>query len=661
MFLLLIGIGIILFSGIVSCTIRRNPLRSSSIGATGSVLGAILGIVPAVNSIISGQSTSLRCNWSMPYGSFIIEIDPLSAIFLIPIFVLSALSAVYGVSYLNSHKGNPTGVASFFFNLLTCCMIFVVIARNGLLFLIVWEIMSLASFFLVSFDDEHPESRQAGFIYLIAMHIGTAFLIALFAFLGKETGSLDFDTFTALRFLDPATASMLFFFALIGFGAKAGLVPLHVWLPEAHPAAPSHVSALMSGVMIKTGIYGILRTLTFLPELQAWWGWSLVIAGATSGILGVLFAIAQHDIKRLLAYHSVENIGIITLGIGIGILGINSNYPLIAIAGFSGALLHVINHAFFKGLLFLGAGAVFHATGTREIDKLGGLIKRMPWTAGAFLIGAIAICGIPPFNGFISEFMIYFGAFQGSISGIAGVLLPAVCTIASLALIGGLALACFTKSFGVIFLGESRSDYPLKAHEADTAMQLPMWILAACCILIGICAPQIIPVLAPVVVQVTKMQPAIISEHLYASSALLSQIIWAMVAMAAFVGIISGLRFCLLRNRKVEHQVTWDCGYARPSARMQYTGSSFAEPLVTLFHLVLRTHNKIALPKGAFPPAASYETHTPDAFHDYLFRPLFKWIDHRLEKLHWFQQGSIQIYILYIAGTLIALMIWKLW
>ena len=564
--LLLFSLAMITLSSFISCAIRKKPLLSAGISAAGNLIGAICGLFPSVDTLLTGQPQALQLDWAMPYGSFFIEIDPLSSVFLIPIFVLSALTAIYGVRYLTAHPGKPIGVASCFFNILVACMIMVVIARNAILFLIAWEIMSLSSFFLVTFDDEHPHVRRAGFIYLIATHIGTVFLIALFVCLGQETGSLNFSTFQNLASLAPATASLLFLFALIGFGTKAGLMPLHVWLPEAHPAAPSHVSALMSGVMIKTGIYGIIRTLTFLPETQAWWGWLLVLIGAISGLLGVLFALAQHDIKRLLAYHSVENIGIITIGIGIGVIGIHSGSAFLAVAGFAGALLHVVNHAFFKGLLFLGAGAIIQAAGTRDIDRFGGLIKRMPWTAGAFLIGSIAICGLPPLNGFVSEFLVYYGAFHGAIIGKIEVFLPAILAIGSLAGIGGLALACFTKSFGITFLGEARTEAAKKAHEVGISMQLAMWFLAAACGLIAFCSPLIIPALEHVLHDITGMERTIVAIPLTAMASVLNMIILISGLLACFLIALICLRsFFFSKRRKIEHGVTWDCGYADPT------------------------------------------------------------------------------------------------
>jgi formate hydrogenlyase subunit 3/multisubunit Na+/H+ antiporter MnhD subunit len=282
-----------------------------------------------------------------------------------------------------------------FFNLLLASMLLVVTARNGVLFLVSWEIMSLSSFFLVMFEDEKPGVREAGWTYLVTTHLGTALLLAMFVLLGRNSGSLDFDALSAPE----AIAGVVFLLGLIGFGTKAGLMPLHVWLPEAHPVAPSYVSAVMSGVMIKMGIYGLLRTLTWLGEPPAWWGWTLLVLGVVSGVLGVLYALAQHDLKRLLAYHSVENIGIIAMALGVGLLGVHYRIPAMAALGFTGGLLHVVNHALFKSLLFLGAGSVLHATGVGDLDRLGGLLKRMPITGTTFLIGAAAICGLPPLNG----------------------------------------------------------------------------------------------------------------------------------------------------------------------------------------------------------------------------------------------------------------------
>ena len=645
MFLLLVAVGILVLSGLAA-------LWRPRLGVGGLVAGCVLGLIPAGRVLLGGATESFRLSWNVPYGAFFVEVDALSAFFLIPIFVLSALTAVYGDEYLAAWRGKRRlGASWFFFNLLVASMVMVVLARNAVLFLTAWELMALTSFFLVTFEDEKESVRDAGWTYLVASHLGTAFLLAMFVLLGREAGSLDFNRFA------PVNAGVLFLLAVIGFGTKAGFMPLHVWLPEAHPAAPSHVSALMSGVMIKMGIYGLLRTLTFLGPPPLWWGWLLVAIGLSSGVLGVLFALAQHDLKRLLAYHSVENIGIIALGLGVGLLGLSSGSMSLAALGFAGALLHVVNHALFKGLLFLGAGAVLHATGTREIEHLGGLAKRMPWTAATFLVGAVAISGLPPLNGFVSEFLIYLGSYAGAVRGGAPVAVPLLGVIAGLALIGGLAAACFTKAFGIVFLGEPRHDHAAHAHEPGLSMRLPMALLAGGCGLIGLLAPFVVKVLPPVLACLTRAR---VADSLADAVQPLTLIVFGCVGVLVLVGGLLWLRHALLSGRRVETAVTWDCGYAEPTARMQYTASSYAQPLTELFAPLLRTRRKFAPPVGIFPQASSLATETPDMAREAVFRPLFAGTGWALGRLRWLQQGRIQLYVLYIALTLLVLLIWKL-
>ena len=439
---------------------------------------------------------------------------------------------------------------------------------------------------------------------------------------------------------------------------------MHVWLPEAHPAAPSHVSAVMSGVMIKTGIYGLLRTLTLLGEPPAWWGWTLLAVGAVSGILGVLYALSQHDLKRLLAYHSVENIGIIALGLGVGLLGTSWKNPAMAALGFTGGLLHVVNHAVFKSLLFLGAGSVLHAAGTGEIDRLGGLLKRMPVTGATFLIGAAAISGLPPLNGFVSEFLIYLGAVAGlggEAHATSARVLMSVLVVGGLALIGGLAAACFAKAFGIVFLGEPRSTEAAGAHEAAAPMRWPMIALAGLCVFIGLSAPLWPRVLAPAVAVIVPEQgPLSQSERGDVAVAPLLGIMLGSYILLGLIVLLAHLRQKLLAGRRVEQSVTWDCGYAAPTPRMQYTASSFAQPLLLLFRLFLQPRDEIHEPHGLFPQQASLHSHTPDLFRRWLYEPLFLGIAWLASKLRWFQEGRIQIYVLYIALTILVLLIWKL-
>ncbi len=372
--------------------------------------------------------------WTVPYGSFFLEADPLSAFFLVPIFLLTGLAAVYGTGYLKAHEGGrPTGAAWASYNALTASMVLVVLARNAVLFLMAWEVMAVTSFLLVARDNERAEVRRAGVVYLVAGHLGTTALFLFFLLLGREAGSLDFDRLAAVGAGGAPQAALLFALALIGFGTKAGLVPLHVWLPEAHPAAPSHVSAVMSGVMIKTGVYGIVRDADLArPAARLAWAWTLIGVGLLTGVLGALLALAQRDLKRVLAYSSIENSGIILTGSAWGCSGRRLGRCLLIVLGYGGALLHVLNHALFKGLLFLGAGSVQCGAHTLDLEQLGGLQRRMPWTGAAFLVGAAAICGLPPLNGFVSEFTVLLGALHGVRLAGPGAAAPAFAVICGL-------------------------------------------------------------------------------------------------------------------------------------------------------------------------------------------------------------------------------------
>jgi formate hydrogenlyase subunit 3/multisubunit Na+/H+ antiporter MnhD subunit len=625
------------------------------VAAFGVCLGCGIAAVPVISVLAGRVLAPLQIAWNMPGGSLSFGLDGLSAFFCLPILLVSPLAALYGCTYL-AHAKKPLGPASFFYNVLTASMLLLLASRNGLLFLVIWEIMAISSFFLVVFDDEHAHVRQAGWTYLIAAHIGTAALLVLFALLGKQANSLDFGLM-AKAGLSPTMAGILFVLAVIGFGTKAGFIPLHVWLPEAHPAAPSHVSALMSGVMIKTGIYGLLRVLTLLGDPPAAWGWTLVIIGLVSGILGVAFALAQHDLKRLLAYHSVENIGIIALGIGAGLLGITWNQPALAVLGFGGGILHVLNHAIFKSLLFLGAGAVVHSTGTRDIDRLGGLIKSMRWTAVTFLVASAAISGLPPFNGFVSEFLIYLAAFSGVQAGAPQTVILAIAVTGSLALIGGLAAACFAKAFGVVFLGEPRSSHATSVKEVGAAMRWPMAVLAAACLGIGLLAPVAMKTVLPAV---RVMAGAVsVAEPVTIATGSLTAIVHMSASLLLLVSGLYLIRRHLPRGKEEAATGTWDCGYARPTARMQYTASSFAQPLTGLFRLVLGMRRHGAAPRGFFPESATFETHTPDAARERLFAPLFRIIDRVLSPMRRMQHGRIHEYLLYIAIVLVLLLIWK--
>jgi len=656
--LLLVAIALLGLGGGLASALRFRPAFAQSLGQTGAIGGSALGLAAAVNTLYSGRVDVLTASWPMPGGGLHLEIDALSAFFLLPVFGLSLLTGIYGRSYLQGRDTGHAAASWFHLNMLSAAMALVIVARDGLLFLVAWEIMALSPFFLVIFDDRREAVRQAAWIYLAATHLGTAFLLVMFVLLGNLAGSSDFAGYAAVLHGHPGLSSTMFLLALVGFGAKAGIVPAHVWLPEAHPAAPSHASALMSGAMIKVGIYGIVRILTLMDAPMAWWGWALIAAGASSGVLGVLYALAQHDLKRLLAYHSVENIGIILIGIGIGVLGLAYGMTVLAVLGFAAGLLHVVNHSIFKGLLFLGAGAVQHAARTVEIEELGGLLKRMPWTGTTFLIGAAAIVGLPPLNGFVSEFLLVYSGYLGLIEPNTAIASAGLVSIVSMGLISGLAAACFAKAFGVVFLGSPRSHEAGEAREAAAPMLVSMAVLALCCVAIGAAAPWAVQSLASVVGTVSHLPPPQVHAALAPVTASLTAaiVVFAVLAGVALVAWI--LRARRLAIAGVRRAPVWGCGFQRPTARMQYTASSFAQPLVTQFRLLIRNREVLAAPDGYFPTSSSYVSDSGDPFLRLLFAPTFRWFGRMTRRIYVVQHGHIHVYVLYVAATLIALIFW---
>jgi len=398
-----VGLLLIVLAGVAAAALGRHPGTGDMLFRLLFGAGCVTGAVPALAVLGGATVPDLRLAAAAPFGAWVFGLDALSAVFLLAILTVGAACGFYGVTYLDHERGHrAVGAAHLFLALLVTSLALAVTARAAVPFLIAWEVMAVMAYLLVVFEHQRSEVRRAGLIYLVATHVGTLLLFVLFATWAGGAGDFSFAALAAHAPFTAGRGGMILTLALVAFGLKAGAVPLHVWLPEAHAAAPAHVSALMSGVVIKMGIYGLLRALVLFGPPPPWWGWVVLVVGACSGVLGVVWALAQHDIKRLLAFHSVENVGIILLGIGAGALGLAYGHPVIAVLGFAGAALHTLNHALFKSLLFLGAGSVIHATGTRDIERLGGLAREMPTTAAAFLIGAAAIVGLPPLNGFVS-------------------------------------------------------------------------------------------------------------------------------------------------------------------------------------------------------------------------------------------------------------------
>lgn len=658
---LLCGLALLLAGGVLSLLVSARPAWATAAGLCGALAGCGLALVSVV-AVLAGRSVEpVAWNWHVPYGSLSLGLDPLSAWFALVIALVPLAAALYGAEYLWAYRGQKwLGPPWFFYNLLVASMLVVVLAQNGVLFLVAWELMALAGFFLVSLDDSRVEVRRAGRVFLIASHLGTAFLLAFFVLLARHAGSFDFARLAAAGPLPASTADWLLALALVGFGTKAGFVPLHVWLPEAHPAAPSHVSAVMSGAMIKTGIYGLLRSIGWLSEASPWWAWVLIGVGLVSGLLGAVFALVQPSLKRLLAYSSVENMGVIALGIGIGWLGVTRDAPLVAVAGFSSALLHVLNHGLFKGLLFLGAGSVLHACGHVRIDRLGGLLRRMPWTGTTFLVGVAAISALPPLAGFFGEFLIFVGALRIAVTSSSAAALPALLVLAGLALVGGVTLAAFSKAGGLTFLGEPRSSEAAAAHEGGWPMRAALVALAAGCLLAALAAPGLLLRLEGVLVELLKLPAEQIHQEVVWASGLLGTVLRACWLLMSAMGLLLAVRAWLLAGRSVERGPTWDCGYAQPTARMQYSGLSYVQPLVRLLRPLVPLDERLIRPTGLFPQAARLSTRVDDPVLERGYVLLFRGLLATLARTRWLQRGHVQLYVLYIALTLLTLLIWYL-
>jgi hydrogenase-4 component B len=669
-------------SGLPSCFMGRRS-RAAQIAATAAVsAGGALGLAAIVLFLARGEpSASLSARWAIPWGGFSVGLDPLGSVFLALAFLVPPLGSIFGLAYWrrdrrprSSRRLEPA------YGLLAGAMAMVVLSRDGILFLMSWEVMALAGFFAATAADDGPGLRRGGWIYLVAAHVGALCLFAMFALWRSATGSF---SLSAAPLVGAGAQAALFALALVGFGFKAGFVPLHFWLPDAHAGAPSHVSAVMSGVMLNMGIYGILRMLSLLPAGPAWQGETLIAVGALSGVMGIVFATAQRDMKRVLAYSSVENLGIIAMGAGLGFLGRSLGRPELVALGLGGALLHTWNHGLFKSLLFLGSGAVMHAAGTRDMERLGGLAKRMPVLATLFLIGSVAICALPPLNGFASELLVYLGFFRAVLPGGDPSLGPAAAAssgalavagaaaAAALAMIGALAVACFVRLYSTVFLGEGRSEAAARARECGVPMLIPMALLAAACLAVGV---------APSLVLGTVQRAAASWQAADPTAAALPDIgslapaafacgLGAAISAALAIAWAASRAYGRLRERGrgraaaepaaatgAAARPTWDCGYAAPTSRMQYTASSFGDAIVSLFAGFLKPRSERVVGRAFFPAARRYEEPLPDAALERAAAPFSKAASRILPKLRSFQTGSIQSYILYMLVMTIALL-----
>ncbi len=629
--------------------------------ATRIVYGLCLAIslatlAVALSSLLCTDTaaSSLRLPLGLPWIGANFRIDALSAFFLAVSGLGGASASLYAIGY-GEHEEMPGRVLPFYPAFLAC-MNLVALADDAFTFLVGWEFMSLTSWMLVISHHRDAENRRAGYIYIVMASFGTLALLLAFGLLAGPAGSYAFDE---IRGVTTPLSGVVLLLVIVGAGSKAGLVPLHVWLPLAHPAAPSHVSALMSGVMTKVAVYGFIRIVFDLNGKPVWW-WSMLVialAGLTC-VLGVLSALMQHDIKRLLAYHTVENIGIIFIGLGLALAFSAHDMPALAALGLTAALFHVFNHSIFKSLLFFGAGAVLTATGERDMERLGGLIHRMPLTAFAFLTGCVAISALPPLNGFVSEWLTFQAILLSPVLPSWGLKLIVPAVGAMLALSAALAAACFVKAFGVTFLGRPRTQPAQKAHETDRASLATMLALAALCLIAGVFPGFIIDGLAPLAQSLVggrmPAQSSIpwlsivpIGESRSSYNGLLVFVFIAISALAA-VQIIHSFA-----SRAVRRGPPWDCGYPDPSPATEYTADSFAQPIRRVFgEIAFMARERVEMPPPGDPRPARLTVTLRDLVWDWIYSPIADATSYAANKLNYLQLLTIRQYL---SGVFVAL------
>jgi hydrogenase-4 component B len=644
----------------------RSPTLARIAGHGGALVGAIAAFAFGVAGIAGGHM-ELNVADLLPIGGVALGVDRLSAFFVVVIAVGAIPAALYAIGYTCEYAGKHSLAGmGFAFNVFVAAMILVPLARNILTFLALWEIMSLASYFLVITEHEREDTLSAGWVYFVMTHAGFAALLLGFLLLAHATGTMSFaDWSAAAANLDPISRNLVFVLLAVGFGSKAGAIPLHVWLPRAHPAAPSHISALMSGVMIKLGVYGLARVaFDWLGVGPVWWGGTMLILGAVSAVLGVLYALVEHDLKRLLAYHSVENIGIILLGLGAAMLFQAHRLESLAALALIAALYHSLNHATFKSLLFMGAGAVVQATHTRNMEEMGGLIKRMPQTAALFLVGSVAIAALPPLNGFISEWLTFQSLLLSFQISAHTVNLIFALGVAALALTSGLAAACFVKAFGITFLALPRSERAEHAREVVKTMRAAMASLALACVILGV-APSLL--LAPLEATVFDLMGAHADLRFNLNAVVANggfgwlAPLWLALGLLAFLITIPFALRLLGANKQRRYYETWGCGRALQTARFEYTATAFANPFKRVFSLLYRPIKELDIefhPESRyFVRAIAYRNEGRLIFEDALYRPLLRMIDSLAREARVLQSGNVHGYLVYILVALVALLI----
>jgi hydrogenase-4 component B len=666
-----------LVGAVVGLLVMRRDRWASACSFGAAAISASFGMLAGLTSLSRAAGTPAPrfelLPSLIPYIKLTVRLDALSGFFLLIVGLLGFALSTYSLGYAKGFFGRKNvGVLGAFFNALLLATTLVVVADNVWMFLIGWEVMALTAYCLVSFEHERPEVRDAGVLYFVMSHIDAGCIILGFLLLFQASGDFSFASLHDIgATMSPHRRDAAFVLFLLGFGIKAGIVPFHIWLPAAHPVAPSNVSALMSGVLIKTGIYGLTRVcFEFLGTPPLWWGVTVLTVGTISAVLGVLYALMEHDLKRLLAYHSIENIGIILMGLGAALMFLHTGHPALATLALVAGLFHTINHATFKGLLFLGAGAVLHATHTRNMEDMGGLAKRMPQTAFFFLVGAVAISALPPLNGFVSEWLTYQALLQGfgTTASLTRLIFPL--SGAMLALTGALAAACFVKAFGITFLAQPRSEHAAAAEEVALSMRCGMAVLAAACVALGLFPTAFIRLLDPLTHQLTGVQ---LSPRVsFANGLVLASLAentgtvstpGIVMMLAGLLPIPFGLWLVFARNAKTRRAPTWACGQRELTPQMEYTATGFSKPIRMIFKALFRPRRDVQREYDYSPHFATklrFESHVEEVFVQRLYRPLQIVLLRASRRIRVLQAGSIHAYLLYIFVTLLLLLLFAL-
>lgn len=656
----LLAVGLALFSALLALAAGRLP-RLAMRGAFFCLgLAGVLALLAGAQALVAADPETLRLAAGLPWLHWHLRLDALAGFFLALIGIVTLAVALYGPAYVREfeHSRDPLPVLGAFTGLFVAGMLLVVLADDAYLFMVAWELMSLSSYFLVAFQHEQAANRRAGLLYLLMAHIGALLILLGYGVLFGFGHGFTFDAMRQAT-LSPAWASIAFTLAFLGFGMKAGLVPLHAWLPEAHPVAPSHVSALMSGVMLKVAVYGFIRfSFDLLPSVHWGWGVAVLVAGSVSALMGVLYALMQHDLKRLLAYHSVENIGIIYIGLGLAMLFSGTGHPKLAALGLVAALYHTINHALFKGLLFLGAGAVLHSTHQRDLEQMGGLLRRMPWTGLFFLVGCVSISALPPFNGFVSEWLTFQAALQSWMleSGVLRSLVPIAA--AMLALTGALAAACFVKVFGVAFLGQGRGKAARKAREVSTGMRAGQALLAFSCLLLGVLPVTMVQSIGqiPAALLGTGLGEATAHGWLWLTPISADVASYSAPLVLAGMLLVWGLAAWWLHRgerRQVRQCGVWDCGFSTPGPRMQYTASAFSQPIRQVFGLLFKVQEGVEANQAG---QLRHHLHVEDRAWEIFYAPVARFTQAAARRVTRLQSGSIRHYLAWSFLTLLVLL-----